>query len=287
MKLYYYRHKRGRLNLGDDLNPWLWDRLLPGVFDDDPDSQFVGIGTLLNDRLPPARRTVVFSSGVGYGGQTPRPTENWTIYCLRGPISASLLGVDPALAITDGAMLVARMDPPPATGGRGDAIGYMPHVYQIIDNGPAYRSIAEDQGMRFIDPSDEVPKVLEQIASCRLLITEALHGAIIADALRVPWIPVASHHLVYPQKWHDWCQSMNLTYQPHRLPAVWTPRPDAGALVRLRFAVKRRLLAMRLKSVLARGRPVLSNQAHLESVLDRLQERLLAFKTDHAAGRFR
>ena len=33
MKLYYYKAPLG--NFGDDLNPWLWPRLLPDIFDDD------------------------------------------------------------------------------------------------------------------------------------------------------------------------------------------------------------------------------------------------------------
>ena len=45
MKLVYYQDPKG--NFGDDLNPWLWERLLPGRLDDDPSELLVGMGTIL------------------------------------------------------------------------------------------------------------------------------------------------------------------------------------------------------------------------------------------------
>ena len=35
MKLHYHRNKDGISNFGDDLNPWLWSRLLAHELDDD------------------------------------------------------------------------------------------------------------------------------------------------------------------------------------------------------------------------------------------------------------
>src|SRR3569623_1144475 len=49
-------------------------------------------------------------------------------------------------------------------------------------------------------------------------MTEAIHGAIVADTLRVPWIPVACSPEVAPFKWIDWTQSLGLDYRPIRLP---------------------------------------------------------------------
>jgi len=84
MKLHYFKSPQGISNFGDDLNPWLWGKLLPGSFDDDHETIFIGLGTLLNRRLPPRSRTVVFSAGVGYG-VAPEVDDSWKIYCVRGP----------------------------------------------------------------------------------------------------------------------------------------------------------------------------------------------------------
>ena len=34
MKLHYFPGFDGRWNFGDVLNPWLWDRVLPGILDE-------------------------------------------------------------------------------------------------------------------------------------------------------------------------------------------------------------------------------------------------------------
>ena len=78
-------------NFGDALNPWLFPRLLPGRFDDDGDTCFLGIGTILGHAYPADRRKLVFSSGYvadaddSYG---PRPTldATWEVVCVRGPL---------------------------------------------------------------------------------------------------------------------------------------------------------------------------------------------------------
>ena len=65
MKSFYFKHIS---NFGDELNTWLWDRLLPDMLDEDDSSLFLGIGTYLTSEwIPVGRRIVVFSSGAGYG----------------------------------------------------------------------------------------------------------------------------------------------------------------------------------------------------------------------------
>src|SRR5919202_7036568 len=108
MKLYYSHCK----NFGDALNPWLWPQLLPRMLGQDDELLLVGIGTLLNDKVPANAVKIVFGSGVGYGNSLPHLDERWRIYCVRGPVSAMRLGIDPALAITDGAALLRMIDLP-------------------------------------------------------------------------------------------------------------------------------------------------------------------------------
>ncbi len=105
MRLYYWKGVGGTRNFGDELNPWLWDRLLPGLFNEGDDDVFIGIGTLLGQQVPQAGKTFVFGSGVGYG-EPPTIDEDWTIYSLRGPLSARALHVPRGLAVTDPAILV-------------------------------------------------------------------------------------------------------------------------------------------------------------------------------------
>src|SRR5690242_13980799 len=97
MKLLYWKGPGGETNFGDELNPWLWQRLLPGVFDEDDRTVFYGIGTVLGSVIKEESRKVdrrlVFGSGAGYG-QIPRMDRTWNIYCVRGPLTAQALALD-------------------------------------------------------------------------------------------------------------------------------------------------------------------------------------------------
>lgn len=81
MKLYYMCGKSNAMNFGDELNPWIWNRLIPEVFDDNEDAIFIGIGTLLEQGIgdnldipssnlingePTARHIIIFGTGAGY-----------------------------------------------------------------------------------------------------------------------------------------------------------------------------------------------------------------------------
>ena len=104
MKMYFYRGRRP--NFGDELNVWLWPRLLPGFFDADERELFIGVGSTLFDFLPPQSRKIVF--GAGYGGYTAVPAidERWRFYFVRGRLTAAALGLDARLGVGDAAILV-------------------------------------------------------------------------------------------------------------------------------------------------------------------------------------
>jgi succinoglycan biosynthesis protein ExoV len=192
MKLFHYQDPIG--NVGDDLNPWLWGRLIPDLLDDDATTLFLGIGTLLNDRLPAARRTVVFGTGAGYGRRPPVLDARWAVYCVRGPLTAAALRLPKHLAITDPAALVATLGVRPHSDGRTPA--FMPH--HVSAARADLTAICADVGLRFVDPRWSVDRVLGELCSTSVLVTEAMHGAILADALRIPWIPVVCYEQTSP-----------------------------------------------------------------------------------------
>ena len=63
MKLFYYQDPGG--NFGDDLNAWLWPRLIPELLDGDEGSLFVGIGSILDRRIPRGAAKGSFRRGRG------------------------------------------------------------------------------------------------------------------------------------------------------------------------------------------------------------------------------
>jgi succinoglycan biosynthesis protein ExoV len=265
----YFRGEHGIRNFGDELNPYLWPRLLPGAFARDDATQFVGIGTLLNNRLPAAPRTVVFGAGVGYYGP-PRRDDSWTIYCVRGPLSAKALELDASAAVTDPAMLLARVELP-AAAPAAIRHAYIPHWQSAPD---AWRTVCERIGIGFIDPRWPPDEVLRALRSVDVLIAEAMHGAIVADALRIPWVAARTHAGIKSFKWQDWCASVDVEYAPAPLPTIWPEAGDAGPVHRARRWAKLRLAGYQLARLVKHGRPRLSAAAVLSSRLDQLEERL-------------
>jgi succinoglycan biosynthesis protein ExoV len=73
--------------------------------------------------------------------------------------------------------------------------------------------------MTFLDPRWPVPVVMEHFSRAKLVVTEAMHGAIVADTRRIPWIPITIAPDTLPFKWRDWTLSLDLPYEPIIVPA--------------------------------------------------------------------
>lgn len=301
MKLFYYKHPTG--NFGDDLNPWIWDTLAPELFDGDDSTLLVGIGTLINDKVPAAPNKVVFGSGVGYNGAAAVDAK-WKFHCVRGPLSARALNLDPALGLSDPAVLLTQVaGPAPAKAGR--RVCFMPHHESL--RYADWRPVCAAAGIEFLDPSDDARQTVERIRRADLVIAEAMHAAIVADAFRVPWIPVACYDHILDFKWQDWCQSLGMDYQPGRLPSLWDMERQLPGADRAKAVLKRTLLragvwsdnwtrpvpatssarerdqaASSLAALAAGGRSFLSEERrHLQSI-DRLMEKLELVRREHA-----
>lgn len=213
-------------NFGDDLNRWLWERLAPELLEERTDRLFLGIGTILGPAIP--RRPQKFVLGSGWsGGKKPAIDDRWTIRGVRGPLTARGLGLPPEQVISDPALLVrSRFAAEPNTEG---PVGFMPHHRSTgaVD----WEGLCREHGLRFVDPASSVETVLEGITGCRTLLAEAMHGAIIADAFRVPWIPVRLYAHINEFKWRDWCGSIGLPYDPLRLRPIFANPPTPGERV--------------------------------------------------------
>ena len=235
MLLYHWRGEAR--NFGDELNLLLWPRLLPGLLDDDPAELFLGIGSVLDARH--ARDAVKLVAGAGYGGYAPLPVldARWVIHWVRGPRTARQLGLDTAYGLGDPAMLL-----PQAGWGRvggGDTVAFMPH-FESAERG-AWVEAAAAAGIELIDPRGDPAAIIAAIGRCRVLLSEAMHGAIVADALRVPWIAVQPLAPEHRAKWHDWADTLDLHVEFHRL-AAFVAAGAAACLAARRAAFRYRLL---------------------------------------------
>ncbi len=275
-----YQWRGSHRNFGDELNSAIWPRLLPGFFDDDAGTIFLGIGSVLDQRHDPAAIKLV--AGAGYGGYQQRVTldETWDVRWVRGPRTAAQLGLPTTLGVGDPGCLVplaglvlprmmvtqrepirgepirgepirgepirgertrseTRGDPTRREPSQGEptqgvsagehngapkqapgpppgVIGFMPHFESAIRG--AWGEVCALAGATLIDPRGDPLDIIAAIGRCRVVISEALHGIIVSDALRVPWIAIRPNAPIHRPKWADWADTLELSVAFHHLP---------------------------------------------------------------------
>jgi succinoglycan biosynthesis protein ExoV len=227
MKLIYYKSEA---NVGDALNVWLWPRLLGSRIDDDPEHVLLGIGTILVKGYAPrrARRITVLGSGARSRLTLPDLSQpEWDVRFVRGPLTSGLTG---AKHISDPAILLPRLLPA-VHEPRG--LGFVPH-FKTSEG--TVQEAAERLGARVVFPRLGVEEFVRELHTCEAVVCEAMHGAIIADAYRIPWAGVrlevsyrAGQGNVF--KWRDWADSLGLPDRFPRLPLIC----HAPAAVRMRL----------------------------------------------------
>ncbi|ATN36125.1 hypothetical protein ACO34A_20215 [Rhizobium sp. ACO-34A] len=282
MKLFFYRSHIP--NFGDELNPWLLPKIFEDFFDDDPTELFLGIGSILYDDHPKDPTKIVFGSG--YGGYTSKPTLDltWKVYGVRGPRTAEALGLEKDAGIGDAAILINRYRIPNRK--ITHKFGFIPH-WESLARG-RWPEVCRIANIHFLDPSAPVEQVLEEIQECEIVIAEAMHGAIVADALRVPWIPVlpidSNHHF----KWHDWAEALDVQFEPQKLKPstsaeIWTKvtGKKGGTAGKMLHRLDKNLkplsnylidLACHSLVNAAKTEPYLSTDKSMDRAVDRLSE---------------
>jgi succinoglycan biosynthesis protein ExoV len=224
MKAFHWQCPQG--NFGDDLNLWLWDWLLPGYRDARPDVILVGVGTVLKQGvLPEGLLKLVIGSGVGYGAPPEiAGRSDWDVRCVRGPLSAEQLGLPADRAATDPAVLVGDMPEFRNLPKLHDVL-FIPHWQSAVYG--EWAAVARAAQVAYLSPCGDAKAVIRAIAQSKLVLAESLHAAIVADALRVPWIAVRTHNDLHTFKWRDWTASLGLEYRPAIIPP--STRAEAGA----------------------------------------------------------
>jgi len=289
--LHYYKtfehHGHGRRsrvrNFGDDINPWFLPRLFKAELIESERVCLIGIGTIINRQnaaqVAHFERKVVFSSGVGYGVNGSYD-DSWDFACVRGPRSAETLGLPPEVGICDGAVLLGDLYPPKPRSAR-DGVVFIPHVRTGAVSGVGLQRICRDLSIGYLTPDVPFETFIETIGSARLVVTEAMHGAIMADALRTPWIPIEIfyHHRF---KWQDWFDSIELPYEHRAMRPVFWDRGRSGAMsaramarmLYQRLAMKQTRAKRSLRAILAEAEPRLSADSVLADRKRRLMDRV-------------
>lgn len=266
-----FMERTGVRNFGDDINPALMSRFINKDILASDEIAVFGIGTILNDKNIKNNahyaRKVIFSSGVGYGKLETKLDDTWDVACVRGPGSAKALGVGSDKAIADGAILLSEIYSMPSS--KRSRPLFIPHVNSHLSTGRLLSATADKLDMDYLSPGCDADEFIHAVAAAPFVVTEAMHGAILADTMRVPWLPVSLHEF-HEFKWRDWMDSMELNGGTvHSLsPRCWDSREGGQPTSIVQKLYKRgkgQVLKRNLRRVIATQAPLLSQPHVIES----------------------
>jgi succinoglycan biosynthesis protein ExoV len=208
LKLSYYTDHP---NFGDALNPLLAGPLFGDIIDQDQRHPLLFIGTVIERHAEEGCDETILGAGAGYQSGA-YSLERREVYCVRGPLTCDLLGIDRSFAAIDPAILTSRIYA--STSASSTGCLFMPHHLTHSCAGGHLRAICETVGIHYVSPTDDPETIISTIAGADRIITEALHGAVVAESYNVPWIPVVFGSKVLAKKWQDFAASIGGDYQP-------------------------------------------------------------------------
>lgn len=198
-------------NFGDLLNPILYRFItMQEAVWSDQSPKILAIGSVMSMAKP---GDIIWGPGC-ISADTPLSCDNTTDFrAVRGPHTAELLrrrGIDLPAKIPFGepSSLLSRFIPPSRD--RNETIGFLPHY---IDYGQV-RQLPGD--VRLLSPATEPIQLIEQITSCRFVVSSSLHGLCVAEAYGIPavWVELADNIVGGQFKFQDYYAATGRTVQP-------------------------------------------------------------------------
>lgn len=169
-------------NFGDVLSPWLFNKLTQRKIlqNDGSIPSYIAVGSILSFVR---KDSIVWGTG-SFGPEPPRQVNRNAKYlAVRGPLTRSLI--------------ISRKTECPRVYGDPALLSpyvYNPKIEKTHEVGVVLRW-SEDKwlkksygkGVKLIDlGTDDVEGVIDQMLSCKRIITSSLHGLIIADSYGIP-----------------------------------------------------------------------------------------------------
>ncbi len=226
----------GRPNFGDDINPSLFGKLLTQkvrliTHRDSP--HFLGMGSILERASP---NSIVLGSGFLTRPQ-PGLIDAGNVVAVRGALSAAGLRHTSSVLLGDPMVLLPEITPL-----RRDPkgpIGLIPHISDV-----ARARRMDLTGIKIIDPADNPWEVVKQIAGCSRILSQSLHGLIVADALQVPniWLAPSPEMKGGAFKFEDYYSTINAPKRPLDFTAERVAGADQSMFTVGRYIFDRRNL---------------------------------------------
>lgn len=159
-------------------------------------------------------RVVVFTSGYApympstYGEVPNFDCPEFDFRSIRGPITEQFLPQKTqAIPHGDGGLLVSNFIPGAKV---QKGVGLMPHLSTEL-RFPRIKCLCEELNIKYISPRVEGDVGARMISGLDFLITEAMHGAIVADSYGVPRINITFSKGINLYKWEDYHYGVGLS----------------------------------------------------------------------------
>jgi len=168
----------GRPNFGDDINPSFLEKLSGKSIrfaTDRSQPHLLGVGSILESATD---ASIVIGSGYLRPESGPLPKKA-TVLSVRGLRSLELADCDDHVLLGDPLLLVDTFFDQPIE--KKYDTGLVAHVLNVRHLRAKY-----GRHVHLISPTQRPWKVVEEIASCERIVSQSLHGLIIADALEIP-----------------------------------------------------------------------------------------------------
>jgi pyruvyltransferase len=182
--LYYWKLYVGEGNVGDELSPIIVKKINPNiksVYETRYYNKFLGIGSIIHDAND---GDIIWGSGIGYE-KLGIKSDKLDIHMVRGPLTYEILkktnNIRPIFG--DPALLTSLYFP--ISVDKKYKVGIIPHCSNIIKC-ETYMNKNPIKNSIIISPTLHFVKFIELINMCEIIISNSLHGIILADSYNIP-----------------------------------------------------------------------------------------------------
>jgi pyruvyltransferase len=179
---WYQQRGKGSRNVGDTLTPIIVEYFTGRkveLVDRDKEGKLLAIGSIMTAMK---KKDVIWGTGVMRGSDKFEQAKHCKFLAVRGKLSERALGLNCGV-YGDPALLLPIIYNPEIT--KKYDIGYIPHY---IDHVEFFLQNTVGKNELFIDVEGDWKTVIEQIKSCRKVVSSSLHGIVIAEAYGIPAI---------------------------------------------------------------------------------------------------
>jgi hypothetical protein len=248
----YLFQTQGFYNFGDYITKYIFDKM---DFEIGQGNYFLGCGSILHQSVfqnATYKNFIVWGAGIGENSKINRHNISehgkFDIYSVRGPKTAKLLGIENDVPYGDLGLLMPCFYKPKYF---VDRVVYTPHWLnyhniRLRHRRSIYNLVDCDLVMSPLINAETFEKCLDDISSAGFILTNSLHGSIIAHAYGRPWAPCRyeKEHVPNQFKWLDWFEYIGLpdealywnnNYKSSKLwHDKWSPkmkRPEIGPII--------------------------------------------------------